>query len=99
MAALDSYGSEDGRLLQLPGEAAQRLEAAAERGAPVNALLLLGVLSAAPAIDQVVVFPDRAQVTRVADITCAPKIRADFIDISPAAGGDSFRARVSEGTV
>lgn len=64
----------------------------------MNTLILL-LLSAAPAIDQVVVFPDRAQVTRVADAACGAKVRVDFTDISPAAGSDSFRARVSEGSV
>ncbi|MBS1151765.1 MAG: Aspartate ammonia-lyase [Myxococcaceae bacterium] len=62
-------------------------------------LALLALLAAAPAIDQVVVFPDRAQVTRLADVTCAAKTRVDFTDITPAAAGDSFRARVSEGAV
>lgn len=65
----------------------------------MNALVLLSLLAAAPAIDQVVVFPDRAQVTRVADITCGPKVRVDFTDVSPAAGADSFRARSTEGAV
>lgn len=55
------------------------------------------VLAAAPHLDQVVVFPDRAQVTRVGDVACGPKVRLDFNGISPAAAGDSFRARVSEG--
>ncbi len=62
----------------------------------MNALVLV-VLTAAPTIDQVVVFPDRAQVTRVAEAPCGPKVKVEFTDISPAAGGDSFRARVSEG--
>lgn len=64
----------------------------------MNALVLL-MLSAAPAVDQVVVFPDRAQVTRVADVPCGPKVKVDFTDITPAAGSDSFRARVSDGAV
>ena len=61
--------------------------------------LLAVLLAAAPAIDQVVVFPDRAQVTRVGDVTCGTKVRLDFTGISPAAAGDSFRAKVSEGAV
>ena len=61
--------------------------------------LVLLTLGATPAIDQVVVFPDRAQVTRVADVTCGAKVRVDFTDVSPAAAADSFRARVTEGAV
>ena len=64
----------------------------------MSALLLVSFLAATP-IDQVVVFPDRAQVTRVADVACGPKVRVDFTDVSPAAAGDSFRARVTEGAV
>ena len=65
------------------------------------ALTLSALLAAAapPSVDLVVVFPDRAQVTRVAEVACGAKQRADFTDISPAAGADSFRARTSEGTV
>lgn len=65
----------------------------------MNVLFLATVLSAAPAVDQVVVFPDRAQVTRAAEVSCGAKVRVAFSEISPAAGGDTFRARVSEGQV
>jgi uncharacterized protein (TIGR02231 family) len=65
----------------------------------MSALLLTALLAAAPGIDQVVVFPDRAQVTRVADVACGAKVKVDFTDISPAAAADSFRARPSEGSV
>ncbi len=64
----------------------------------MNAFILL-VLSAAPAIDQVVVFPDRAQVTRSAEVACSARTRVDFTGITPAAGADSFRARIDDGTV
>ncbi len=65
----------------------------------MSALVLLTLLLAAPPIDQVVVFPDRAQVTRVANVTCGARVRADFTEVSPAAAADSFRARASEGSV
>ncbi len=64
----------------------------------MNALVLL-LLTAVPPIDQVVVFPDRAQITRVADVTCGAKVRVEFTHITPAAGADTFRARVADGSV
>ena len=64
----------------------------------MNALLLL-VVVAAPGIDQVVVFPDRAQVTRSAEVPCGARARVDFNGVTPAAAPDSFRARVDDGTV
>jgi uncharacterized protein (TIGR02231 family) len=65
----------------------------------MNAFIVLVLLAAAPAVDEVVVFPDRAQVTRVADVACGAKTRVLFTDITPAAGADSFRAKSSEGQV
>lgn len=63
--------------------------------------LLAVMLSAAPssAVDAVVVFPDRAQVVRVAEVPCGPKVTATFSGVSPAAAGDSFRAHVEGGAV
>jgi uncharacterized protein (TIGR02231 family) len=65
----------------------------------MNALVLWALLTASPAIDQVVVFPDRAQVTRVSNITCSGRTRVAFTELSPAAAADSFRASVSQGAV
>ncbi len=62
--------------------------------------LLAAVLLASTAqADGVVVFPDRAQVTRLAQVTCGARVPVSFEGIPPAAAADSFRARLSEGTV
>ncbi len=57
------------------------------------------VLASTTAPDRVVVFPDRAQVTRVTTITCGARVPIVFDNIPPAAGSDSFRARVEGGSV
>jgi uncharacterized protein (TIGR02231 family) len=62
----------------------------------MNATLLL-LLAAAPAIDSVVVFPDRAQVTRATTVDCGARRAVAFTGITPAASVDSFRARVPGG--
>ena len=61
--------------------------------------LILAVLASSSAPDQVVVFPDRAQVTRLATITCGARVAVDFEGIPPVAAQDSFRARVTGGSV
>lgn len=61
--------------------------------------LLAVLLSAAPAIDAVVLYPDRAQVTRATEVTCGAKVAVAFSGITPAAAADSFRARCEGGTV
>ena len=49
--------------------------------------------------NQVVVYPDRAQVTRLAPVTCGSRTLLTFESVPPAAGADSFRARVSAGSI
>lgn len=63
----------------------------------MSALLVL--LAAAPAIDAVVVYPDRAQVARATDVDCGARKAVTFSGLSPAAAMDSFRAAVEGGTV
>lgn len=64
----------------------------------MNALVLL-VLASTTVPDQVVVFPDRAQVTRSTQINCGARVPVTFENIPPAAAQDSFRARVSGGSI
>lgn len=64
----------------------------------MNALVLV-VLASTSAPDQVVVFPDRAQVTRVTSLTCGARVPVEFANIPPSAAQDSFRARVSGGAI
>ena len=52
-----------------------------------------------PTISRVVVYPDRAQVTRSAKITCDARTVVTFSALPPGADPPSFRARVSAGTV
>lgn len=61
--------------------------------------LVLAVLASTAAPDRVVVFPDRAQVTRATQVTCGARVPITFTGIPPAAAQDSFRARVTGGTV
>ncbi len=63
----------------------------------MSALLLM--LLTASQVDAVVVYPDRAQVVRVAEVPCGPKVVATFSNVTPAAAGDSFRAHVEGGSV
>jgi len=66
----------------------------------MNALaLLLPPLLAAGQVSEVVVFPDRAQVIRSAQVACGPRAQVSFTEVSPAADPQSFRARSSAGTV
>ena len=51
-------------------------------------------------IARVVVYPDRAQVTRSADFTCAGHaVKVEFPALPPAADPGSLRAQASEGGV
>lgn len=61
--------------------------------------LLLTILASTGAPDRVVVFPDRAQVTRVTSLTCGARVPVSFENIPPSATQDSFRARVTGGAV
>lgn len=64
----------------------------------MNALVLM-VLASSSAADRVVVFPDRAQVTRATPVTCGARVPVTFENIPPAAAQDSFRARVTGGSI
>ncbi|MDP2270584.1 MAG: mucoidy inhibitor MuiA family protein [Archangium sp.] len=64
----------------------------------MNALVLT-ILASTAAPDSVVVFPDRAQVTRVTTLTCGARVPVSFENIPPIATQDSFRARVTGGAV
>lgn len=65
----------------------------------MNALLLVLAASAAPAIDSVVVYPDRAQVVRATEVDCGVRKAVQFSAITPAAALDSFRAQVEGGSI
>ena len=54
---------------------------------------------APPRVTQVVVFPDRAQVTRTTSVACGARAVARFDGIPPSADPASFRARSTVGTV
>lgn len=62
-------------------------------------LALLFALGSLATPNQVVVYPDRAQVTRVAPATCGARVPLRFDSIPPAAAADSFRARINGGTI
>jgi uncharacterized protein (TIGR02231 family) len=62
----------------------------------MNALLLT-ILASTSAPDSVVVFPDRAQVTRESAVTCGARVPVSFENIPPSAAQDSFRARMVGG--
>jgi uncharacterized protein (TIGR02231 family) len=64
----------------------------------MNALILT-ILASTSAADRVVVFPDRAQVTRLTQVTCGARVPVSFEHIPPVAAQDSFRARVTGGSI
>ncbi|MHB8877092.1 MAG: mucoidy inhibitor MuiA family protein [Myxococcaceae bacterium] len=57
------------------------------------------LLAAAPKVDKVVVYPDRAQVTRVLPVACGPRAQVTFLAIPPAADATTFRARAVGGSI
>ncbi|MFN7134430.1 MAG: DUF4140 domain-containing protein, partial [Myxococcales bacterium] len=59
--------------------------------------LILLTLSAAPRFEEVVVYPDRALVTRVQEVRCGEVATARFEGIPPAVDPASFRATVRGG--
>jgi uncharacterized protein (TIGR02231 family) len=62
--------------------------------------LMLWVLAATPSVSSVVVYPDRAQVTRAQTVSCVGRnTLARFEEIPPAADPASFRARAERATV
>jgi uncharacterized protein (TIGR02231 family) len=65
----------------------------------LSSTLILFTLAAAPQVSSVVVYPDRAQVTRVAQAPCGGRTAVLFEGIPPAADPSSFRASANLGTV
>lgn len=61
--------------------------------------LMVSVLSSTQAPDSIVVFPDRAQVSRSETVTCGARVPVVFQNIPPSAARDSFRAVVTSGNV
>ncbi len=64
-------------------------------------LLMMVVLAASPAdqVEEVVVYPDRAQVKRVAPVDCGGQRAALFEGLPPSADAASLRARVEGGAL
>lgn len=66
----------------------------------MHTLPLMMLALVAPAkVSSVVVYPDRAQVTRVETVPCSGRALAVFESVPPAADPTSFRARSEEATV
>lgn len=68
----------------------------------LSALLLLAAAAAQAGegrISQVVVYPDRAQVTRAQTVACSARAAAEFAELPPAADLKSLRATSSSGAV
>lgn len=61
--------------------------------------LTLWALIASAKVSTVVVYPDRAQVTREETVTCTGPTRARFVAVPLAAAADSLRARAAGATV
>lgn len=57
------------------------------------------VLLAANPPTSVVLYPDRAQVSRAVDVACGARVAVTFDDVPPGAVPDSFRATVRQGSV
>lgn len=57
-------------------------------------LLLLPTLAQAERVSKVVVYPDRAQVTRTVQVACGDKVQTRFESLPPAADVQSVRAAV-----
>jgi uncharacterized protein (TIGR02231 family) len=64
----------------------------------LTATLFLAI-TPAPRIVRVVVYPDRAEVTRAQSLACGPRAIAVFAHLPPALDAGSLRARTSVGTV
>lgn len=65
----------------------------------MNFISVIALVVSASSVDQVVVYPDRAQVTRTTSIPCGPRATAVFEALPPAADVQSFRAKSTEGLV
>ncbi|HEY0093402.1 MAG TPA: DUF4140 domain-containing protein, partial [Archangium sp.] len=65
----------------------------------MHTLPLMMLALAAPAkVSSVVVYPDRALVTRVETVACTGRVLAVFESVPPAADPSSFRARSEDAT-
>jgi uncharacterized protein (TIGR02231 family) len=62
-------------------------------------LLIVSTIAALAAPVKVVVFPDRAQVTRTQEVACGPRKVASFVAIPPSADRGTIRAQTDVGTV
>lgn len=62
-------------------------------------MISLMIMASLTAPDRVVVFPDRAEVTRIAAVSCGGRSTTVFSGIPPGAKPDSFRARLEGGDV
>jgi uncharacterized protein (TIGR02231 family) len=72
----------------------------------IAALAVLLAAEAAPAAPpapapplEVVVYPDRARITRQLEVPCAARALVEFGEVTPAADPASFRAAISVGTI
>lgn len=65
----------------------------------MNLISVIALIASATSVDQVVVYPDRAQVTRAGTVACGPRALVSFEALPPAADVNSFRASSSEGLV
>ncbi|NMO14551.1 mucoidy inhibitor MuiA family protein [Pyxidicoccus fallax] len=61
--------------------------------------MTLVALATTSQISSVVIYPDRAQVTRAQTVTCTRATTATFEHIPPAAAPESFRARATNATL
>lgn len=60
---------------------------------------VLVLLLAAHPPTSVVVYPDRAQISRTVEVACGARVAVTFDDVPPSAVPDSFRAAVKGGSV
>lgn len=65
----------------------------------MHALLLPLLLTGAPQVARVVVYPDRAQVTRRGSVACGPHALFRFDELPPATDPRSVRAAVDRGSL
>jgi uncharacterized protein (TIGR02231 family) len=63
------------------------------------ALIALALFAATPKVKTVVVFPDRAQITRAVELPCLARAQVPFEAIPPAADPATLRAAARGGTV
>lgn len=69
------------------------------RSWPALALIILPAAAQAAPVARVLVFPDRALVTREATAPCGQRVRVPFGAVPPGADPESVRAAITNGTV